>query len=75
MCPFCSQVVYNSAERESASQAGRQAVFPERGQVADTIGVCAVAFVSILPARSNAKAATEQYVDAWVQLRASTTVH
>lgn len=66
MCPCCSQVVYKSAERER--QPGRQT-----GSF--TIGVCAVAFVSILPARSNAKAATEQYVDAWVQLRASKTVH
>lgn len=55
MCPCCSQVVYKSAERERESQADRQVVFPERGRVANTIGVCAVAFVSILPARSNAR--------------------
>lgn len=55
MCPCCSQVVYKSAERERAGQADRQAVFPERGQVENTIGVCAVAFASIFPASSSAR--------------------
>lgn len=46
----CSQVVYDSAEEES--QADRQAVLPDKGQVANTRGVCAMASVSAPPCSS-----------------------